>query len=142
MSTKITLYYNDRIHLYQECFDEENVYLSVEIQKHKTTLQISLQELIGFSKTVDLNSLQKQAEITDDQIKKYVENAVRLRGVTTCPFTQLHAMSIFGDESQSVEKQIDLGIAHYIKKRDELKKLFDSLKSIKTKFFFGLEELL
>ena len=50
--------------------------------------------------------------------------------------------TIFGDESQSVEKQIDLGIAHYTKKRDELRKLFDSIKSIKTTFFFGLEELL
>lgn len=142
MSTKITLFYNDRIHLYQECFDEKNVHLSVEIQNYKTTLQLSLQELLGFSKTVDLKSLQRQAEITDEQIKKHVENAVRLRSGTICPFTQLHAMTIFGDESQSVEKQIDLGIAHYTKKRDELRKLFDSIKSIKTTFFFGLEELL
>ena len=45
MSTKSSLAYGDNFHLYQECFDEENVYLeleSVEFEASRDRVTVSI----------------------------------------------------------------------------------------------------
>lgn len=41
MSTKCSLAYGDTFHLYQECFDEDNVYLELEGIEYEATLLAS-----------------------------------------------------------------------------------------------------
>lgn len=130
------------MHVYQECFDEQKVFLKKDSPDLKLTLEMSLEEFVGLGAATNYESLYKQANISDEKIKCHVESIVNSRSAQYCPFSQFHETEIFGEMTNSIQDQIDRGIAFYTKKRDSLKLLVEKIQNQKTKYFFGLEDLL
>ena len=142
MSTKITLFYNQEVHVYQECFDEDNVFVNFDSVHFKVTKKLSLEEFVGIGSSINYDSMLRQAEVTDEQIRSYVESRVAARSQTHCPFSQFHETTIFGDMSDPVQQQIARGVAFYSKKRYKIKSLVEKVNFRKQNYFFGLEDLL
>ena len=142
MSTKVSLFYNDRLHLYQECFDETSVYLKYEDDHFTTTHKFTLAELVGIGASTNYDSLVKQANISDSTIAEFVRSKVMSRKNNLCPFTEFHATTIFGHVSDNDETQVKKGIEHYTQKRDQLKAIVEKIQGQKTRYIFGLEELI
>jgi len=141
MSTKISLFYNDRIHIYQECFDEQNIYISTNYSQIQVTQEIPLDEFVCMVSSINLQSLFKQANITDEKIKNYVELQVTRRANTECIFSQLHESVIFGEKTDSFHDQVNRGIEFYTNKRNKLRSLLEKIKAQKQCYFLGLEDL-
>ena len=141
MSTKISLFYNDRIHIYQECFDEENIFIATNHPHLQITQELSLDDFVAMTASINLQSLLKQANITDEKIKNYVELQVAKRAKNECIFSLLHESVIFGKKTDSFHDQVKRGIEFYTKKRNRLQNLLEKIKVQKQCYFFGLEDL-
>ena len=72
MSTKYSLFFDKKTHIYQECFDENYVYIDIEENSISTKIKLGLKEIISLLRGFDLEKVKKQAEITDDEIKNYI----------------------------------------------------------------------
>ena len=142
MSTKVSLFYNQEVHVYQECFDEDNVFVKFHSGDFKLTKKLTLEEFVGIGSSINYESLLRQAEVTDEQIRSYVESRVAARSLTHCPFSQFHETVIFGEASEPTEDQIARGVALYTKKRDRLRSLVEKVNFRRQNYFFGLEDLL
>ena len=145
MSTKVTLFFDDKIHFYQESFDENHVYLKLENDMFSTKLSFSLEEIIGMVNSIDIDLLKKQAALTDEQIKEYVQSTVAARVRSSNAFVHLFGALVYGDASDPVEKQENKGIQYYSQKRDALKKVLEVLENKPrrgSKFMFGLEDII
>jgi len=145
MSTKITLFFDDKIHFYQECFDENHVYLKLENDMFSTKLSFSLEEIIGIVNSIDIDLLKKQAALTDEEIEQYVQSTVAARIRSSNALVHVFGSLVYGDASDPVEDQEKKGIGYYSQKRDSLKKVLEVLDNKPrrgSKFIFGLEDLI
>lgn len=146
MSTKITLYYDDDIHFYTECFDEDHVHMKFnrEADPVEVRVRLTTEQVVGLSKMVNIDSLRRQSNITDEQILNHVKGTVDARFKTTDFFGQFSGVLIYGSTEDPVENQIASGVAHYTKIRDRLKALVNALDDGKrrgTPLYFGLEDV-
>ena len=141
MSTKESLYYSDPIHVYKECYDDRTVYFKVNNEKIRVELEFSMEEFVKISSTVDLQSLKKQSEITDEQIRNYVKEKVKLR-CGDCTLS-IFGIGVYGSNSLPQETQIENGFSFYQKKRDFLKYMIGKIEEkFIQKISFGLEDII
>lgn len=141
MSSKISLYYSDEMHLYRECFLSDSLFLKFNKKDLKLELEFKLLDFLKIAKTFNFKELEAQALLTDQQIKEYCEKTVEERLKQKDSFAQLGFM-IYGDIKLPEEEQVQKGFEYYVKKRDELKKWLDELNKINiNKLYFGLEHV-
>jgi len=141
MSTKSTLYYTDEMHLFKECFLDNSIFLKLNKKDLKLELEFNLLDFLKIVKTFDFKEFEKQALLTDQQIKDYCEKTIEKRLTEEGSFAKFGFM-VYGDVNLPKEEQIQKGFEYYSKKRDELKKWFDELNGIHVnKLYFGLEHV-
>lgn len=142
MSTKISIFYDDKLHIYQEAFDENHVYIELCENAIKTTITLTLTQAIGLAKNLCYADFKKQSEITDEQIERFVRESVKARLGKEDIFAVLGCI-VYGSTSDSEEAQIQAGSKHYKGVRDRMKSVIENLESKRTgsKMQFGLEEL-
>lgn len=139
MSTKNTLLYNDDFHIYTDFSD--SVYLKLNKSELKLLLQLKIEDFLKMAKCVSFELLDKQASLTDDQIRIYCENKVEER-IGKDSFASLYGLAIFGSNKSPKEEQIKNGFDFLVKKRNELKVIKTNLNNIKfNSYTFGLEDL-
>jgi len=137
MSTKVTIYYDNNIHIYQECADYENLYIAFD---NSPSCKLVLMQVAGLLKQADYNELKRQSEISDEIIKEFVTNCVHNRfgkeGLDGLP-----GLLVFGDAKDPINQQIAEGIKYYTEIRDRLRKLVHTLEGKRTgsQYTFGLE---
>ena len=142
MSTKSTLYYSEELHLYNEYFKEKLIFLKLKKPNLNIEIEFSIEDFAKIAKTIDFKSLEKQSNLTDEQIVKYCARKVKER-ICEDNFLALLGYSIFGDNRLTEEEQIQNGFNYFVKERDKLKKLFEEInKSNAGKHYFGLEDIL
>ena len=144
MSTKCTMYYDNNIHIYQECFDEKTIHLEKNVDKIELTIEISLKEIMGVLRCMDYDKLKKQASITDEKIINYVNKAVEERIKSDNHFSAMAGCLIYGLADVPKEKQIENGLKYFFDKRNYLKKIVDELESASRTwpYHYGLEDLI
>lgn len=76
MSTKISLYYSDSMHFYRECLDEDNVYLKLTKENLSLNMEFSIKDFAKIACTFDMQSLERQCELSDEQIRDYCKSQV------------------------------------------------------------------
>lgn len=141
MSSKISLYYSDEMQLFRECFLDDSVFLKINKKDLKLELEFKLLDFLKIAKVFDFKEFEKQALLTDQQIKEYCEATIENRLKEKDSFAQLGFM-IYGDIKLTKEEQVLKGFEYYSKKRDELKKWLDEFNSINVnKLYFGLEHV-
>ncbi len=145
MSTKYSLFYSDSFHLYREFYDDKSIFLKLNNSKIKIEVEFSVAELSNLASVFNFESLANQANITDEDILKYVSEEVQKRienkNAINCEFLNFGFL-IYGENSLSKEKQIENGMQHFKEKRDYLKILYEQVKSkSNSKFMFGLEDI-
>lgn len=142
MSTKCSLFYSDELHLFKECLDDDSVYLKINKNNLKMELCLSLDKFLKIINTIDMESLEKQASITDEEIKEYCKNRVQRRKDSD-GIAALSGLLVFGDAKSPEDQQISNGMKHYISIRDRLKNLCDIISKTHTsKYTFGLEDII
>ncbi len=140
MSTRISHSYktgNQYSHLFEDVAD--GLYHIEKEQTHLVNLSLTLEEIISIAKSVNIQELTRQANITDDQIKKYVleeysKNKLKI-GLSFCWLT-----SIYGNSELSDEERIEKGIFYYSNIRERIKEtLYISETYRVSEISFGLE---
>lgn len=144
MSTKCTISHGESFHLYNECFDSDNVYLSLEktayeVSNNKVTVTIPIYiwETIRHKGAPDLS----KADLTDEQLLQDVETEVdaRIKQYQEAPIDNKRLKSwlnfcgslIFGGAETPREEQIKLGMEHCIEERNRQKTIKDKIEELK-----------
>lgn len=144
MSTKCSISYSDIHHLYHECFDNENIYLSLkncpfEVFNDKVMVSIPLYiwEVIRHNGSLDLS----MADLTDNQLLQEVEAEVDARineyqesppdNVKLRYWLNFCGSSVFGGAEDPKESQIKLGMEHYISERARQKAIKNKIKKLR-----------
>jgi hypothetical protein len=142
MSTKCSMYWDGVIHIYQECFDEENIIIERSDPKSSIKMELELKQIISLVRCFDYESMKKQAYLTDEYITNHVTSTVDSRNRD--PISMISEMLVYGDVDGLREDQINNGIKYYTDKRNFLKKIVDEIESTNRKwaFNFGLEEII
>lgn len=145
MSTKITLFYDNNSHFYQECFDEENVHVELSEKSINCKFSLDLKRAMGLSKALNFNEFVRQSQITDQQIADHVKQTVEARLLKSKSdfFAAAFGVLVYGDIEDPKEKQIETGIKYYTAIRDRIKKIVTELESSRhgSQMQFGLEEI-
>lgn len=144
MSTKFTLAHGPNFHLYQDTFDDSNVYIELErthfeVTPSRVMVQIPLPiwEVIRRRTGGELTF----ADMSDNEILAYVERKVderRKRYAETGDRKQLVGLAgalMYGDIDRPREDQIASGIAHYTRLRahhQELKRTIAELEALNS----------
>ena len=142
MSTKCSMYWDGIVHIYQECFDEENIVIERSDPKVLIKMELELKQVISLTRCFDYESMKKQAYLTDEYITNHVTSTVDSRNRD--PIGMISEMLVYGDVDGPREDQINNGIKHYTDKRNFLKKIVDEIESTNRhwNFNFGLEEII
>lgn len=142
MSTKCSLFYSDELHLFKECLDDDSVYLKINKENLKLELCLPLEKFLKIVKTIDMDSLEKQSQVTDEEIKDYCKIRVQQRSGSD-GIVALSGLLIFGDAKSPKEQQIENGFKHFSAIRDRLKILLEIVKKTHTSSYnFGLEDII
>lgn len=142
MSIKNSLYYTDKIHLYQECGNDKSIYLQIHNSSLQVKLELSLQDFLKMIKNIDLQSLQKQAKITDEQIEKHCTKQVEERMNCDGSLKQIFGFMIYGNAGLDKNQQIHNGVNHYKNLRSKIQELSNALNNPSNNLYFGLESIL
>lgn len=129
MSTKHTIKYSEDFHFYQECFDDDNVYL--EVSGNSVIIPIEIWESIKSSYCPYLSLVNK----TDEELAEMVTVQVmeRLDYYNKQPNALWNIVGglVFGLASDPVEDQLKAGMEFYTNKRaaqQALKQRIDSIE--------------
>lgn len=143
MSTKSSLYYSEKIHLYHEMFKDDNIHLEINSDQVDIDIKLKIVDLAKMSKSIDLESLESQSLITNDQIMSYCRAKVESRMSGNNSIYRLCGMFVFGDHNLPKDVQVGNGFDFYVKRRDEIKSMVEEIKSARVSaVYFGLEDLL
>lgn len=142
MSNKISYYYTDKLHFYQEAGDEKSIYVEIIEGNINLKIEIPLKQFLQMIRCVDFESLKKQTEITDKKIKDHVTKTVEDRMQSNYGIKHFMGFGIYGDSKLEKDEQIANGINYFTEKREELKKYFQNVQSMQNRLFFGLENIL
>lgn len=145
MSTKCSVSYGDNHHLYNECFDDENIYLSLkncpfEVSNGGIMVSIPLYiwETIRHKGAPDLS----KADLTDDQLLQIVETEVDRRikeyqgavdNDKLGSWLNFCGSFIFGGASTPREEQVKLGMEYSISERARQKAIKDKVEGLRKK---------
>ena len=143
MSTKSSLYYCDKRHLYPEMFKGENIHLEINSDQVDIDIKLKIVDLAKISKSIDFGSMESQSLITNDQIMSYCRAKVEERMSGNNSIYRLCGMFVFGDHNLPNDVQVGNGFDFYVKRRDEIKSMVEEIRSAKVStVYFGLEDLL
>lgn len=141
MSTKMSLYYSDSMHLYYECMDEDSVYIQVRRDRLDLTMELPIRDFARFACSFDLLSLERQCELSDDQIKDYCKHQVDDR-IGSQGVKALCGSLVYGSVSLSREQQELNGFNFFVSRRNKLKKILLDIKNKRSlPFRLGLEDI-
>lgn len=142
MSTKCTIKYGNDFHFYNECFDEDNVYLRLDkadIEQYGETVTMIIPKAIWaiIRESAEVNL--EYALMTDEQILEYVTNEVdsriaRHNAETKEGLRQLHLLAgsfTFGFADEARDKQIKKGVKSYTEIRKREKKILNRINKYK-----------
>ena len=104
--------------------------------------KFSKEEIFSIARSLDLQELERQANLSDETILKFVTRQVMERTTINKNnlFAEMHATSIYGNIESAVDQQIQNGLEYFQKIRDSIKKLHTDVISKKVyKIQFGLE---
>jgi hypothetical protein len=139
MSTKSSIAYGPNFHLYNDAFDEENVYLELneadfEASRNHVTLTIPafIWEHIRQFAGVDLSLAGK----TEEQIRLEVEEAVdeRIKKYEKQKGGIMAGFLVYGSPNDPREEQIKAGVAYITEMRNRqntIKEQIDQLNQVK-----------
>ena len=142
MSTKCSLAYGDSFHLYEECFDEDNVYLKLEgvefeatAERVTVTIPIAIWETIREYTILDLS----YADKSDEEIQAMVEEAVdrRIEEYNNCDderqrnITAIIGAIPYGLASSSVNEQIEKGLQYFLQQRERQSQIKEQITALK-----------
>ncbi len=148
MSTKCSFFYNhddeSQIHVFEDIAEG---YGNIFIEKKQTaftSLNLTAEELLLISQSFDLGELKRQANLSDESLRKAAEEYVHKNLASGGFLRGLYFADIPKGEEATIEEQID----HYFKKFHETRgKLKDLLAKVTSKsshvhkFSFGLEHI-
>lgn len=144
MSTKCSHVYlhnqSAYTHVYKDLLEPEKIVIEKKLNQN-VSIKLDLNEIGLLVKSFDLQELERQANLTDDDILKYVDNNFEKCKNNT--WSRLWFKSICDIENPTDD---ELKLAHYkdlIKTRDKIKALRDQVNSEGrvVKHQFGLEEI-
>lgn len=125
MSTKITLSHNDFIHVYNECFDDFNVYVNFDISddrfgsfKIKLDAPTVMVMYAGLRKHVAM--IMENGMTTDGEIKDKVEKQVTKRLNKSNLYAAMSSMP-YGSVTDPVDQQKSRGIDYFTDSRNKYK---------------------
>ena len=144
MSTKCSMYWDGNLHIYQECFDENHIYIEREEKELHIKIELDLKQTISLARCFDYESLKKQASLTDEKIDEHVRAVVKARLNSNAPISRISGSLVYGFADDPEDLQIEKASNHYKTRRNDLKKILDELESGRRywEFNFGLEELI
>jgi hypothetical protein len=145
MSTKLSIFWDGKNHIYQECFDEKSIFIERETDDTKILLELNLTQVLSIVRCMNYERFKQQSELTDEQIKNHVVGDVEHRiNSSSNTMIELHGALIYGLAKYPKELQIQRGMDYYTTKRNYLKKIIDEIESSRANwpFHFGLEELI
>lgn len=141
MSTKISLFYKDDLHLYREALDEDTVYLKFRKEGVKVTLDITMKDFARVAGTFDIGSLERQASVTDEEIRDYCGREVDRR-MASDGLPRFGGGGVYGSHDSPRETQIKQGVDFYTARRNKLRAMLEDIKNSRSsKCTFGLESL-
>ena len=141
MSTKISLCYDDNTHIYQECGDDDHVYIKVH-DRSEVKVILGIEHVIALGRCLSYEKLATMAAITDEKIEKHVKESVAAR-LKSSGFEAMFGMLIYGFKEDPPEQQVERAVTYYKGRRDELAALLKAVEQRRVQnFTFGLEELL
>lgn len=140
MSTRMSLFYNNKYglsHFYKDVADD--LYHIEKEQKHIVDISLSLEEIISIAKSVDLNELNRQANLSDEQIVFYTTSEYQKSKLCT-GLLGLWVSRVFGNSELPDEERIQNGISYYKNIRDGIRKALKDSEGFKTdRVCYGLE---
>lgn len=134
MSTKITLSHNDFIHVYNEVFNDESVFIEFNISDDRMSrITVTLDPSTAIVMYAGLhgqieNSL-NHAQRTDDQIMEQVKKQVAKRTSKGGVYSIMGEIP-YGLSSDSAEQQISRGFDYFKSHRDKYKDMVDKAMSL------------
>ena len=140
MSIKATLAYGKNFHLYSECMDDQNVYLSLdhcefEVFSNRCVLTIPLEiwETIRQHTNVDFSLADKTDEELHKIAEEYIKN--RMEMIKESPGNKIIKLSgcmYYGDADDPIEKQINEGVKNLKEDRKKQRILLKKIKHVKA----------
>jgi hypothetical protein len=142
MSTKSSYFYHDDgtsfLHFYEDLADPDKFFLEKSVTT-EVKYQFTLEELCLLAKSIDMDELRRQSNITNDEIEAYVKETVQKRIDHKDSFFGWFGFTVYGGALSPKEDQIQAGITHYQKVRDSLQTLVSKLDNKKiSKISFGM----
>lgn len=144
MSTKSSLFYehNDQnyFHGYVDLKDESKIFIEKTVnQEFKVAFDPA--EICILSRSIDLHELERQADISDEAIKKYAQTRLDDYKNSKNEWGKFSYYLIF-DHKDEDEVKIAKLEKHYFDLRQKIRLLRDRvLNSRVSKYYFGLEEI-
>jgi hypothetical protein len=119
MSTRGTLWHNDEFHLYQEGFDNENVYLEIEGDPRLESLVIKIPLLAW--KEMRRHTLEPEEGYSDMSADEFAteaaravdEHRLRLERESKSQFGRMAGMALFGSPDSSRDEMIRCFLRFY-----------------------------
>jgi len=143
MSTKFSMFYkNDGekyLHFYSDMADLE--YHIEKEQKIITKLSLNLEEVCSIAKSINLSELERQANLSDEQMLAYVKSCLSICSRKNV-LEKMWAEKVFGAENLTEEEKINNAFLYYKKIRDDLYELYKKVSE--SKYYsidFGLSEI-
>ncbi len=145
MSTKCSLSYGESFHLYNECLDDENVYLrltkpafQVDCDNLTVTIPVHIWETIRHHGAPDLSLcdlsdddiLAKVTKEVDERIKEY-QNAEGNKSKQA--ILNFCGGLVFGGAEDPKETQIELGVDYYKVERSRQQEIKSKIEALKKK---------
>lgn len=141
MSTKISLCYDENTHIYQECADEDHVFIKVN-DRSEVKVALGIDHVIALGRCASYEKLAAMAAITDEKIEGHARATVAAR-LKASGFEAMFGMLIYGSNEDPPEQQVERAVSYYKKRRDELLAILKAVEQRRVQnFTFGLEELL
>ena len=145
MSTKCSLSYGENFHLYNECLDDDNVYLrltkpafQVDCDNLTVTIPIHIWETIRHHGTPDLSLcdlsdddiLAKVTKEVDERIKEH-QNAEGNKNEQA--ILNILGCLVFGGAEEPRITQIESGISYYKAERSRQQEIKSKIEALKKK---------
>lgn len=143
MSTKSSLFYNNDkdefIHVYKDLVEPESLFIQKKVNQ-ELTLELSPLEAGIIAKCFDLDELNRQSNLTDEQIQYHAKNVI-LKCNDANSFSSFWLLGIIGD-AESEEEKIERLFNHYIHVRNKIRELNAKISNSRIyKIDFGLENI-
>lgn len=138
MSTKCTIKYGDGFHFYDECFDDDNVYLQldeadVEMYGRQVTLAIpkAVWAVIRESAPVELPYAKMKDSEIEAEVTKTVDERIaeyKVADEKSKPILNFMGSLPFGGADSPREEQIARGIEYYSSERRRQKRILNQIR--------------